>query len=204
VCYAGYEALMGRDESAEALVRECEVEIGKLGNGGLYLGHCRAVQGTMAIRRGEFERAQSLLDESLRHYRAVGSKFDIGGSLAQHGFLALQRGDPLLALQRFRESLQLHRNYPMSPWVTKALAQMLMAFAACERWTIAAQLAGTLAGADSAIQAAPPELSGRAARAYEAAVSQTRAALGDPQFADASDAGRGLTREQAIALALAE
>jgi non-specific serine/threonine protein kinase len=213
VCYAGYEALMGRYESAEALLRECEVEVAKMGNDAVYLGsvlqgialgHCRAVQGTMAIRRGEFQRAQSLLNENLSLYRAAGSKFDIGISLGQHGFLALQRGDPLLALQRFRESLQLHRDYPMSPWVTKALAQMLIAFAACERWAIAAQLAGTLAGADRTVGVAPPELSGRAARAYEEAVARSLAALGNAQLVDASDLGRRLTREQAIALALAE
>jgi len=195
---------MGHYESAESLVRECETEAAKIGDDAVYLGHCRAVQGTMAVRRGEFQRAQSLLDESLSLYRAAGSKFDIGGSLAQHGFLALQQGAPLLALQRFRESLQLHRDYPMSPWVTKALAQMLIAFAACERWAIAAQLAGTLAGADRTAREAPPELSGRAARAYEEAVAHTRAAIGESQFVDDSDAGKRLTREQAIALALAD
>jgi tetratricopeptide (TPR) repeat protein len=195
---------MGRYESAEALVRECELEVAKNGTEAFYLGHCRALQGTMAVRRGEFERAQALLDESLGLYRAAGSKVDIGGSLAQHGFLALQKGDPLLALQRFRESLRLHRDYPMSPWVTKALAQMLIAFAACERWAIAAQLAGTLARVDRSARVAPPELSGRAARAYEEAVSHARAALGDPQFVEESNAGSRLTREQAIALALAE
>jgi len=147
----------------------------------------------MAVRRGELERAQVLLDESLCLYRAAGSKFDIGGSLAQHGFLALQKGDPMVALQSFKESLQLHRNYPMSPWITKALAHLLIAFTACAKWIVSAQLAGALGGADRAAHAAPPELSGRAARAYEEAVSRTRAVLGDPQFVDASNAGRQLT-----------
>jgi predicted ATPase/DNA-binding winged helix-turn-helix (wHTH) protein len=204
VCYAGYEAQMGRYESAEALLSECEVEIAKIGNDTVYLGHCRALQGTMAVRRGEFKRAQTLLDESLALYRAAGSRFDIGGSLAQHGFLALQQGDSMLALQRFRESLQLHRNYPMSPWVTKALAHLLIAFTALEQWTIAAQLAGVVGGADRTATGAPAELSGRAARAYEQAVSRARAVLGDAQFVGASSEGRQLTREQAVALALAE
>ena len=207
VCYAGYEALMDRYESAETLVRECEREVAKIDNDALYVGHCRAVQGTMAIRRGEFQRAQSLLDESLRLYRAAGSKFDIGGSLAQHGFLALQQGDPMLALQRFRESLQLHRNYPKSPWITKVLAHLLIVHAACGRWAVAAQLAGVLTGARKAEHVsatAPPELSGRLAKAYEEAVAHTLAALGEPAFNDERDAGRQMTREQAIDLALAE
>jgi len=46
--------------------------------------------------------------------------------------------------------------------------------------------------------------SSRSTRAYENAVSHARAALGDPQFVDESNAGSRLTREQAIALALAE
>src|SRR5262249_10428039 len=54
--------------------------------------HCRALQGGIELRRGELQRAQSLLDESLRLYRVGGSKFDVGNSLSQHGFLALQQG----------------------------------------------------------------------------------------------------------------
>jgi hypothetical protein len=140
-------------------------------------------------------------------YRTVDSKFDIAGSLAQQGFLALRQGDPTLALRLFRESLPLHRNYPMSPWVTKGLAHLLIAYAACERWTIAAQLAGVLTVAKEAEEVsatAPPELSGRVAKAYEEAVAHTLAALGERAFNDEGDAGRRMTREQAIELALAE
>ena len=203
ICYAGYETLMGRDESAEAMARECEVQIAKVGDA-LYIGHCRALLGTMATRRGEFERAGKLLAESLALYRSVDSKFDIGGSLAQQGFLALRQGDPTRALQLFRDSLPLHRNYPMSQWVTRGLAHLLIAYAACERWSIAARLAGVLGSVDAAHAAAPPELSGRVAREYEEAVARTRAALGDGAFKDESDAGKRMTREQAIELALGE
>jgi non-specific serine/threonine protein kinase len=201
-CYAGYEALMGRDESAEAMVRGCDAENEKIGNSILYRAHCRALLGNMATRRGEFERAEKLLAESLALYRAIGSSFDIGGSLAQLGFLALREGHSTRALELFREGLPLHRNYPMSPWVTKSLAHLLIAFAACERWTVAAQLAGVVGGADGQTSAAPPDLSGRAARSYEEAVADTRAALGEPTFRNQSEEGRQLTREQAIELAL--
>ena len=172
-CYAGYEALMGRDQSVESMVRDCEAENEKIGNSRLYAGHCRALLGTMATRRGDFERASRLLAESLVLYRAIDSKFDIAGSLAQQGFLALRRDEPMQALKLFRESLPLYRNYPMSPWATKGLAHLLIAHAACERWRIAAQLAGVLGRADGTNAAAPPELSGRVARAYEEAVART-------------------------------
>ena len=198
VVYAGYEALMGRDQKVEDLIRDCEVEIRKSGGSGLYRGHCLALQGTMATRRGEFERASELLAESLALYRAVGSKFDIAGSLVQQGFLALQQGNPGLALRLFRESLPMHRNYPMSPWVTKGLAHLLIAYAACEQWQVTARLAGVLG------EAVPTEVSGRVGRAYADSIACTRAALGESAFGIESSTGVAMSREQAIEFALAQ
>jgi predicted ATPase/DNA-binding winged helix-turn-helix (wHTH) protein len=207
ICYAGYEALMGRDESAEVMVAECEAEIAKIGGDRLYIGHGRALMGTIAIRRGDFDRANQLLVQSLALYRAVESKFDIAGSLAQQGFLALRRNDPSRALDLFRQSLPLHRNYPTSPGVTRGLAQMLIAFAACKNWLVAARLAGVLGGAsaaDGTLGTAPPELSGRVRQAYEEAVASTRSALDPFLYAREIDAGRKMTRDEAVEFALAK
>ncbi|CAN0305303.1 unnamed protein product, partial [Phaeothamnion confervicola] len=79
------------------MVAECEAQIARIGNDKLYIGHGRALLGTIAIRRGQFERAHELLVDSLAMYRAVESNFDIAGSLAQQGFLALRRKDPAQA-----------------------------------------------------------------------------------------------------------
>ena len=205
ICYAGYEALMGRDESAEAMVAECEAEMAKIGGDKLYIGHGRALLGTIAIRRGHFERAGQLLIESLALYRAVESKFDIAGSLAQQGFLALRQDDPARALALFRQSLPLHRNYPTSPGATRGLAQLLIAYAACKEWRTAARLAGVLGGtsaADAASCAAPAELSGSVRQAYEDALAATRAAQDRLAFAQQVEAGRSMGREEAIEYAL--
>ncbi|CAN5262449.1 hypothetical protein BH11PSE10_BH11PSE10_03710 [soil metagenome] len=197
VVYAGYEALMGHDQKVEELIRDCEAEIRKIGDSGLYHGHCRALQGTVATRRGEFERASELLTESLALYRAVESKFEIAGSLAQQGFLALQQNDPRRALQLFRESLPVHRNFPRSPWVTKGLAHLLIAYAACEQWQATARLVGVLG------EAVPTEVSGRVGRAYADSIARARAALGESGFRTESALGAGMSREQAIEFALA-
>lgn len=216
ICYAGYEALMGRDASAEAMVAECEAEMSKIGGDKLYVGHGRALLGTIAIRRGDFDRANELLAESLDLYRSVESGFDIAGSLAQQGFLAQRQGEPARALSLFKQSLPLHRNYPMSPWVTKGLAHLLIAYAACDRWEVAARLAGALGGAvegalgasgdrkpaDATRCPAPTELAGRVRQAYEEAVARTRGALDESVFARHFSIGARMTREQAIALAL--
>lgn len=198
ICYAGYEASMGRDDSAEAMVAECEAEIAKIGNDSLYIGHSRALLGIIAIRRGQFERAHELLLESLALYRAADSNFDIAGSLAQQGFLALRRDDPARALALFRQSLPMYRNYPTSPGATRGLAQLLIAFAASRQPRTAARLAGAL-GAD----AAPAELSGTVQRAYENALVSVQRALDAIDFALELEAGRAMDREAAIEFALA-
>ncbi|HWP13590.1 MAG TPA: hypothetical protein VNN06_17350 [Ramlibacter sp.] len=56
---------------------------------------------------------------------------------------------------------------------------------------MAGQLAGVLGSADEATFAAPLELSGRAARSYEDAGANTRAALGETSFKDESQARGG-------------
>ncbi len=204
VCYANYEAAMGRDVSAQAKLRECESQIARAGNDAIYIGHCRALMATMAIRRGDLEEAERLVAESLALHRAVDSKFDVGAGLAQQGQIALQRGDAQRGLQLFRESLSLHRHHPTSQWVTKGLAHVLIACSACGESRMAARLAGALRRDDASPVAAPPELSRRVAQAYEEALASAAAALGLSVFQQELAAGGPMTREQAIALALSD
>jgi len=202
ICFANYEALMGRDDSAQDLLAQCEMQIARFGDDPVYVGYCRSLQATMASRSGDLPRASALVAESLALRRAVDSKADVAGSLSQLGLIALSEGQAERALGLFRESLPLHRNYPTSQWVTKGLAHVLIAYAACGRWQLAARLAGALCGPDRAPDAAPPELSGRVAQAYEQAITAVRAAIGIPAFDAQADAAKVLTREQAISLAL--
>ena len=86
------------------------------------------------------------------------------------------------------------------------MAHLVIALAACQHWPTAARLAGVLGrkgSADADAASAPAELSGRVARAYEDAALQVRTALGEPAFRQAFDTGQQLTREAAIAFALA-
>jgi len=99
----------------------------------------------------------------------------------------------------------LHRNYPTSPWVTRGLAQLLIAFAAAKQWGVAARLAGALGEAssdDAEGTVAPPELSGRVRQAFKEGLESTRVALGDSDFSNEIQTGHRMTREQAIDFAL--
>lgn len=82
--------------------------------------------------------------------------------------------------------------------MTRGLAQLLIALAACGQPHAAARLGGVL-GSDLT----PAELSGTMKRAYEDALAATRRALDAADFAHELDAGRAMDREAAIAFALA-
>ena len=205
ICYAGYQSLMGRYGDAQALLRECETETRALGGDPLYVGHCRALLGNMAVRLGEFDRANDLLAESLALYREIDSQFDVAGTLSQQGFLALRRGDAAAALDLFMQSLPHHRDYPASPWAAKGLAHLVIANSACARWAAAVQLAAALdarAHAQAAPLRAPEEVAGQVASEYVQAVHRAHDALGESAFDSAYRAGSALTMAQAIDLAL--
>jgi tetratricopeptide (TPR) repeat protein len=204
VCYANYEAAMNRDESALAMLRDCELQIALAGHDAVFIGHARALQATMAVRRGELERAAALAAQSLALHRSVDSRFDAGAILAQQGLIALERRLPQDALDLFKQSLRHHRHHPGSQWVTKGLAHLMVAHAACEAWEVAAQLAGSLGLALEKSDTAPGELSGRVAQAFRRAVEATQTALGAASFTELAAMGALLTRDQAIDLALGQ
>jgi tetratricopeptide (TPR) repeat protein len=206
VCKAGFEALMHRDEEAEAAVAECERVNDSIGGVYLFRGHCRALLGTLATRRGDLSLAERRLGESLAFYRAIGSTFDVAGSLVQQGFLALRLGRPQEALALFKESLPLHGTYIQSPWVTRSLAHLTIALAACQRWGAAARLAGALGrrtDAANAQQGIPSVISGAVAQAYEGALNDAFRALGLERSETELTAGANMSREDVIAFALA-
>lgn len=201
ICYAGYMSHLGQYDVAERLVQQCEAELASIGNDQLYVGHCRALLGNMALRRGEFEQADRCFGDALMLYREIESKFDISGILLQKGFLAIRQNKPQEALLLFRESLPPHRNYPDSQWVARSLAHLVIAFSGCGEWIMAAQLAGILGGRENGpvpSKRAPKEISGTVAKIYEAAVLHAEAALGAERFEHECHAGCCSTMEKMI------
>jgi hypothetical protein len=206
VCLAEFEALMHREEEAEAAIEECERVNDAIGGVYLFRGHCRALLGTLATRRGNLSQAARCLNESLVFYRAIGSTFDVAGSLVQQGFLALRLGRPRDALGLFKESLPMHGTYTQSPWVTRSLAHLTIALAACQCWDAAVRLAGSLGLKTDAAEArpvTPSVISGAVAQAYEQALADALRALGPGRVHSELGAGWRMTREEVIALALA-
>ncbi len=82
--------------------------------------------------------------------------------------------------------------------MTRGLAQLLIAYAACGQPQVAACLAGALG-----VDAAPAELSGSVKQAYEEALTNVRRTLEATEFIRELVAGRAMHREAAVAYALA-
>jgi non-specific serine/threonine protein kinase len=65
--------------------------------------------GSLALDRGDYEQASSLLEESLRLHRELGSREDVIGVLDGLGVLASAKGDRDQAISFFSEALVLSR-----------------------------------------------------------------------------------------------
>ncbi|MBC7939546.1 MAG: hypothetical protein H7Z19_07230 [Chitinophagaceae bacterium] len=106
---------------AAALLRDCETETQVLGGDPLYLGHCCALRGNIAVRRGDLDRANDMPADGLLLYRKIDSQFDVAGILSQQGLLALRRGGAAAARELFMQSLPHDRDCPSSPWAAQGL-----------------------------------------------------------------------------------
>jgi tetratricopeptide (TPR) repeat protein len=155
--------------------------------------------GLTAIYQKEYTVARSLLEESLAACREIDFKRIACSALNNLGKVALHQGNWVSAYALFRESLTMKRDFgdrDGSTWSLEGLAGVAAAQGQAER---AARLFGAAEAVREAI-GAPAPVPERVD--YEGSKVAVRAALGEEAFAAAWAAGRALTWEQAVALAL--
>ena len=141
--------------------------------------HALMKLGLVAARRKDYEGANRFFEESLALQRGLGELGSVFYSLSNLGSIAHKRGDVPLAMARYREALELLESVPNKA----AIAGTLELFAAALTAAGEPQRAARLLGATDALRTligSPVFPSERAD--YEAAISSTRAALGDRQF----------------------
>jgi len=157
--------------------------------------------GRQARIQGDFAQAIEWLEASLRLSRDIGDRWGAALALGNLGRVALDRREHQRAAALFEESLVLSQSL--------AGRGRRVAYALHYLGVVAQELgqperAGRLLGAAAALQEAggrnlsPPD---RAER--ERQVAGVRRALGDAGFAEAWEAGRALSLEQAVEYALA-
>jgi hypothetical protein len=155
----------------------------------------------MAAVRGDYEWAAPLLKESLALAREVGDTHGAIGASISLGRMRYLQGDAARAAALYRESLLLARQMGYIILVVEALEGHAAADAAQGQWARAAQLFGAAEVLREAL-GAPQYGHQRAIRSR--ALASVRAALGEEAFTTEHTAGRAMTLDAAIALALGE
>jgi non-specific serine/threonine protein kinase len=190
----------GDVEQAAAHGEEALAAARRAGNG--WLMHL-ALQtlGTAAAQRGDPERAVALLQEALGLARAARDGVGAAFCLFRLGDVEAGRERRGPARAYFRQSLVLFRDVGVRPGIPYALEAFAALAAGGGEGERAARLLGA-AEAQREVIGVPVDASFH--RDYDRTVAAARDALGEPAFAAARAAGRALSREAAVAEALAE
>jgi tetratricopeptide (TPR) repeat protein len=187
-----YLAAESRFTEALALFRAAVNEPGA----GLVLNHL----GVAAWGQGDIERASAYLEEAVALQRKLGDAWGLSNSLGYLGLVAGERGDYARAATVHLESLELRWKARAWEDVAGSLADLAALAVAVDRSELAAKLFGA-AQAWREELAREPKLPERAV--FECAEHRARTSLGEDAFANALRLGRTLSREQAVAEALA-
>jgi predicted ATPase/DNA-binding SARP family transcriptional activator len=153
--------------------------------------------GNVALQQGDSGAAKALYEESLALARELGGARGIAGTLLGLGRVALHRGETTAARAFFAEGLATQREPGSKPQVVEGLEGLAAVAVAQGQAERAARLFGAAA---SWWEGVPVP---REQTETEAHLAALRVVLGDAAFAAAWEAGRALTWEQALALALA-
>ncbi len=137
-----------------------------------------------------------VLEEAIAAARAVGNRRHASRALWGLGFLALRRGEPARAW--LEESCALSLEFGDDVFLTMAIPELARAHLAEGRVEIAARLLGAGAGLRTAIGMAPMPI---VVEGEEAALQQTRAALGERRFEAAFQEGVAAGAEETLARA---
>jgi ATP/maltotriose-dependent transcriptional regulator MalT len=154
-----------------------------------------------AYARGDLTRAAALAEQALARYRTLGYIRGVIRNLQLSANIARDRGGYTLALQRYQESLDMAREHD-DQHQTIVLLESIAGIAATSGQPEAAvrlfAAATTLRERTGYRVGDPAEPNAREARE-----SAARAAIGEQAFEEAWAAGHALSRERAIAEALA-
>ncbi len=150
--------------------------------------------GEMAAARGEVVRAGDLFREAATIGREIGNPILRAFALQNLGFLALGQDEPERAARCFAEALALHRDLGDRGEMGQCLAGAAGAAARLGCPERAARLFGAAAALLDLTGAIPDR---REQALHEAHRATVRAALGEPSFGAAWEAGRALSPEEA-------
>jgi non-specific serine/threonine protein kinase len=188
----------GQLERAAALLEESLVLWRALGHT-WRIAYALSGLGRVEARQGAYRRAAELLDEGLALWRELGEQRAIAWSLGNLGLMAYWQGEYGRAAALLTQSIQISRDTGSGDTLDEVLESLVWVAVARGQSHHAARLGGATEALREALHMPLPLLQ-RAGHAR--AAQDLRAALGEAVYAEAWGAGRALSREQTIALAL--
>jgi predicted ATPase/DNA-binding SARP family transcriptional activator len=153
----------------------------------------------VAFFKRDYDRAEVLQEEGRRLSGELGDEWRVGLACLNLGWIHIGQGDTERASARLCESIELFRRLRERRWLPDALEGL----AAVAAETGQAERAARLFGAADGIRASINAPVGESERAiYEPFLARAREELGATAFEEAGAAGRVMTPEQAVSLAL--
>ena len=199
VALGGLANQLDAHDRAQELLEEALVEAAAIEDPGIaaaMTGMALAHLGLTAHGRGDLDRATTWHEESLRVCRAQGYELGVIRSLRDLGDVARDRGDHAGSVGFYREALARLGDRGDLRVVSDALAGIAVAAVAWRQPELAARLLGT---AETLRERFGGVVAGTDQPAYDRAVAEAGAALGEQNFRAAWSAGRGLSIVGAIA-----
>ncbi len=192
--------MRGQIEQADTYFTQAD-DHARLSNHPLLRGTALHNLAEIARVRGDIPRAIALFQEELVIATAAGATWGIAGITTMLGHLARLQGDYALAKARYREALALYRAFGTPNLIAWCLEGMAATLCAEARYAQALRLCATAAALREQAQTPlPPE----EREAVEQILATSKAALGEPAFAEQWSSGTALTRDEAIEWALSE
>jgi predicted ATPase/DNA-binding CsgD family transcriptional regulator len=165
----------------------------------IWEANTRCHLGIVAFGQGDFDRATALAEQARDQFREEGDAWGVVMSVDFLGLVAVESGDLARATACFAEALPMVRVARLPETPLRCLAGVATLAAAAGRWHEAVRLFGAVA-AMAETMGLVFDLPERAT--FERATSTARQQLGEPVFAADWEAGRALSRQDAIAEAL--
>jgi ATP/maltotriose-dependent transcriptional regulator MalT len=198
----GVELLQGDHSAARQRAKESLAILRQLGSNTFIVLVLVQLEWIAAFLEGDVAAAQAALEEGLALAREIDNSVLAAQAIIGQGHLALESGDNASALDKYRAALNDLRGKDAATMVIPTgLLGMLAVAAARADFGLAARLAAFSIGLrdSQAYQWNPLDQ-----RLYERSVSTTRAGMNDDDFSVAWAAGRALSLDDAVGLALRE
>jgi predicted ATPase/class 3 adenylate cyclase len=155
--------------------------------------------GDLAFRQGEVDQASDLIRESLELQRRLGATFGVAISLLTLGFVWLRQGREEEASSALEEGMLLALDLGSTDNVAYGLEGFAAVAAARGEWHRAARLLGR---ADAIREATATDLEAAEQVVHEETLGALRAACSEAEIAGWLAAGRQLSDDEAVSLAL--